>query len=156
MPSLRLSSLRFLLRLPGELEYDYRNFEWPYETINIDYCLEEHCLTFLDYKRSKPLPPKKKYSLLIFTRSALPCRRSVHNHSFTMKLKQKSSTSSIKWTCDHINNFEQIRDTLLNFKTTKELEIITWTGTELQNVCLSQSRACLGKLVYSEIIIVLL
>jgi hypothetical protein len=133
-----LSFLRFLFRFPGELEYDWkehRYLEWPFEADNIDYCLEEHCLSAFDYWRSKPLPPQKKYSLLVFTRSALPYYRSVHNYSFEMKLQQKVSTSSIEWTCDHIENFEQILDTLAKYKTTKALKINTWIGTNLQNVC---------------------
>ena len=135
MPALHPSSLQFLLRFSGELEYQWkrnRNFEWPFGATNIDYCLEEHRLSFFDYRRSKLLPPKKKYSLLIFTYSALPYHRTVHNHSFTMKLNQESTTSSIKWTCDHINNSAQLLETLSKFENTKKLEISDWGGTELQ------------------------
>ncbi len=137
MPVLRSSSLRFLLRFPGELEYQWhqhRNFEWPFEAINIDYCLEEQRLHCLTYYRSKLLSLPKKYSLLIFTRSPLPYHRNIHNHSFAMKLKQEPSTSSIKWTCDHIKSSEEIFDVLSKFKTTKKLTISRWSGTNLQNV----------------------
>ncbi|CAF3941139.1 unnamed protein product [Rotaria sp. Silwood1] len=136
MPVLRPSSLRFLLRFPGELEYQWhkhRNFEWPFEANNIDYCLEEERLHCLTYYHSKLLSPPKKYSLLIFTCSPLPYHRIIHNHSFAMKLKQESSTSSIKWTCDHIKSSEEIFDVLSNFKTTKKLKIGCWSGTNLQN-----------------------
>jgi len=51
-----------------------------------------------------------------------------------MKLKQKSSTSSIDWSCDHINNSEEIFDTLTKFTATKELNIVGWSGTKRQNV----------------------
>jgi hypothetical protein len=144
MPALHSSSLRFLLRFPGKLKYDWekrRNFEWPFDADNIDYCLEEHQSSYLEYRDSKPLAPVKKYSLLIFTRSALPYRRTVHNHSFTMKLKQEASTSSIKWTCDHIDNSEQLRDTLSKFQKTKKLEVTKFTGTETQNVCFTNERS---------------
>jgi hypothetical protein len=138
MPTLHPSSLRFLFRFPGELEYEWNrhcNFGWPFDINSINYCLEEHRLSCVTYYRSKVLSLPKKYSLLIFTRSPLPYHRIVHNHSFAMKLKQTSSTSSIKWTCDHINNSEEIFDALSKFKMTKELEISNWTGTKLQNVC---------------------
>jgi hypothetical protein len=51
-----------------------------------------------------------------------------------MKLKQEPSTSSIKWTCDHIKSSEEIFDVLSKFKTTKKLTISRWSGTNLQNV----------------------
>jgi hypothetical protein len=133
LPVLRPSSLRF----PGELEYQWHkhcSFEWPFEANNIDYCLEEQRLYCLTYYRSKLLSPLKKYSLLIFTRSPLPYHRIIHNHSFSMKLKQEPSTSSIKWTCDHIKREEEIFDVLSKFKTTKKLTIDRWSGTNLQNV----------------------
>ncbi|CAF3939479.1 unnamed protein product, partial [Rotaria sp. Silwood1] len=56
MPVLHPSSLRFLFRFPGELEYQWhkhRNFEWPFEINNIDYCLEEQRLRYLTYYCSK-------------------------------------------------------------------------------------------------------
>ncbi len=129
--------LRFLLRFPGECESDWekhRHLQWPFDTNNIDYCLEEHRLHDLNYRRCTSLSPKKIFSLLVFTRSPLPYRRTVHNHSFTMRLQQQSPISSIKWTCDFMENFEQIRNTLSKFQTTKKLEINTWGGTVAQNV----------------------
>ena len=138
MPALRPSSLQFLFRFPGELEYEWyrhQNFEWPLQANNIDFALEEESLSPVTYYRSRVLSPTKRYSLLIFTRSPLPYHRTVHNHSFVMKLKQTSSTSSIKWTCDHIRNAEEIFNGLSKFKMTKQLTIANWKGTRLQNVC---------------------
>jgi hypothetical protein len=128
MPALHSSSFQFLFRFPGELEYEWNrhhNFEWPFDDNNIDYCLEEERLSYINYYRSKLLSPPKKYSLLIFTRSSLSYHRTVHNYSFTMQLKQKSSTSSIDWSCDHINNSKEIFDNLIKFKTTKNCALLT-------------------------------
>ncbi|CAF1463484.1 unnamed protein product, partial [Rotaria sordida] len=137
MPALHPSSLQFLLRFPGELEYEWkihRSFEWPFETININYYLEEHCLSAYDYLwRAKVRALEKKYSLLIFTTSPLPYRRIVHNHFFSSKLKQQSQTSSITWTCDQIDNAQQLLDSLAKLKTAKEIVIPRWLGTESQN-----------------------
>ncbi|CAF1115126.1 unnamed protein product [Adineta steineri] len=137
MPALQPSSFKFLLRFPGEFEYEWkrnRNYEWPFETTNIDYCLEEYRLSFFQYWRARLEPPIPKYSLLIFTISALSYRRTVHNHSFAMKLKQTSQASSILWTCNQIDNSQQIFDSLVKLKTTKTLAIIDWKGTRSQNV----------------------
>ncbi|CAF1021171.1 unnamed protein product [Adineta steineri] len=137
MPALQPSSFEFLLRFPGEFEYEWkrnRNYEWPFGTTNIDYCLEEYRLSFLQYWRERLEPPIPKYSLFIFTISALSYRRTVHNHSFAMKLKQTSQASSILWTCNQIDNSQQIFDSLAKLKTTKTLAIIDWKGTRSQNV----------------------
>ncbi|CAF4619939.1 unnamed protein product, partial [Rotaria sp. Silwood2] len=136
MPALQPSSFKFLLRFPGEFEYEWkrnRNYAWPFETINIDYCLEEHRLSYFKYWRARLEPPIPKYSLLISTISTLPYRRTVHNHSFAMKLKQTSQTSSILWTCNQIDNSQQIFDSLTKLKTTKTLDISDWKGTHSQN-----------------------
>jgi hypothetical protein len=138
MPALHPSSLLFLFRFPGELEDEwkrYRSFEWPFETTNIDYSLEEHRLSTMDYRwRAKVKALKKKYSLLIFTISPLPYRRIVHNHSFSTKLKQKSETSSITWTCDHLDNAQQLLHGLEKLKAAKDIKISSWSGTKSQNV----------------------
>ncbi|CAF3079705.1 unnamed protein product [Rotaria socialis] len=133
MPGLHPSSLRFLLRFPGELVYQWeknRSFEWPFENTNIDYCLDEISLPWKVYCHSQLQTPEKKYSLIIFTRSTLNYHRTVHNYSFAMNIKQ---TSSIKWTCNYRDNSQQIFDSLTQFITTKELEIDDWMGTSLQN-----------------------
>ncbi|CAF3854305.1 unnamed protein product [Rotaria sp. Silwood1] len=114
LPALRPSSLRFLLRFPGELESKwnkYRYLQWPLDVVNIDHCLEEHRLSEVAYYRSRTLSLPKKYSLLIFTRSSLPFHRIIHNYSAVMALKQ---TSSIEWTCDYLDNSEQIFEVLSN------------------------------------------
>ncbi|CAF0890764.1 unnamed protein product [Adineta steineri] len=114
LPGLRPSSFRFLLRFPGELESKwntYRYLQWPLDVVNIDHCLEEHRLSTTAYYRSRALSLPKKYSLLIFTRSSLPSHRIIHNYSAAVTLKQ---TSSIKWTCDYIDNSEQVFEVLSN------------------------------------------
>ncbi|CAF3999389.1 unnamed protein product [Rotaria sp. Silwood1] len=134
LPALRPSSLRFLLRFPGELESKwnkYRYLQWPLDVVNIDHCLEEHRLSEVAYYRSRTLSLPKKYSLLIFTRSSLPFHRIIHNYSAVMALKQ---TSSIEWTCDYLDNSEQIFEVLSKFGTIKKLKIGTWFGTKLQNI----------------------
>ncbi|CAF3858132.1 unnamed protein product, partial [Rotaria sordida] len=108
LPALRPSSFRFLLRFPGKLESKwnkYRYLQWPLDVVNIDHCLEEHRLSVVTYYRSRTLSLPKKYSLLIFTRSSLPFHRIIHNYSAAITLKQ---TSSIEWTCDYLDNSEQI------------------------------------------------
>ncbi|CAF1071153.1 unnamed protein product [Adineta steineri] len=63
MPALQPSSFKFLLRFPSEFEYEWkinRNYEWPFETTNIDYCLEEYRLSFLQYWRERLEPPIPK------------------------------------------------------------------------------------------------
>ncbi len=138
LPALRSSSFRFLLRFPGELESQwkkYRYLQWPLDVVNIDHCLEEHRLSAFAYYRSRTLSLPKKYSLLIFTRSSLPFHRIIHNYSAAMTLKQTSSTSSLEWTSDYLDNSEQIFEVLSKFGTIKKLKIDTWSGTKLQNVC---------------------
>jgi hypothetical protein len=111
-----------------------RNFEWPFESTNVDYCLEELRLDYFQYWRARKQAPTKKYSLLIFTVSALPYHRTVHNHSFEMKLKQTSGKSSITWTCNQIDHFQDIFDSVGKLKATKKLKITNWMGTNSQNV----------------------
>ncbi|CAF2123836.1 unnamed protein product [Rotaria magnacalcarata] len=138
MPGLHPSSLRFLLRFPGELVYQWeknRSFEWPFENTNIDYCLDEISLSYGVYWHSQLQTPEKKYSLIIFTRSTLNYHRTVHNYSFAMNIKQ---TSSMKWTCNYLDNSQQIFDSLTQFITAKELEINDWIGTSLQNASAKQ------------------
>ncbi|CAF4198862.1 unnamed protein product [Rotaria sp. Silwood2] len=137
LPALHPSSFRFLLRFPGELESKwnkYRYLQWPLDVVNIDHCREEHRLSVVAYYRSETLSLPKKYSLLIFTRSSLPFHRIIHNYSAAMTLKQTSSTSSIEWTCDYLDNSEQIFEVLSKFGTIKKLKIETWFGTKLQNI----------------------
>lgn len=135
LPALRPSSFRFLLRFPGKLENEWKKsrcLQWPFDTDNIDYCLEERRLSTFAYYRSRTLSLPKKYSLLIFTRSSLPFHRVIHNYSTTMTLKQ---TSSIEWTADYLDNSQQIFDVLSKFGTIKKLKIEKWFGTKFQNVC---------------------
>ena len=138
VPSLRPSSLRFLFRFPGELEYEWnqcQNLQWPLDANNIDYCVEELRLPAVKYDRSKLRSLPKEHYLLIFTRSSLLYHRTVHNHSFSMKLKQQPSTSSIIWGCDHLNSHEELVNSLSKFTTTtRKLTITNWSGTTLENV----------------------
>ncbi|CAF1238388.1 unnamed protein product [Adineta steineri] len=136
LPTLRLSSFRFLLRFPGELEDEWNKYyysQWSLNGVNIDHCLEEQCLCTMKYDYSQTLSIPKKYSLLIFTRSSLPFHRKIHNYSTAMKLKQTPSTSSIEWTCDYFDNSEQVFEVLSKFGTIKKLTFGTWAGTKLQN-----------------------
>jgi len=138
LPALRPSSFRFLLRFPGELENEWNKYhysQWPLDVVNIDHCLEEQRLSAVKYYCSPALSIPKKYSLLIFTRASLPFHRKIHNYSIAMKLKQTPSTSSIEWTCDYLDNSEQIFEVLSKFGTIKKLRFGTWSGTKLQKVC---------------------
>jgi hypothetical protein len=112
-----------------------RNFEWPFEASNVDYCLEELRLECIKYLFAGKKLLTKKYSLLIFTTSALPYHRKIHNHSFMTTLKQKSYTSTISWTCNQVESVQQICDSLAKLKSIKKLNMHTWTGTLLDDVC---------------------
>jgi hypothetical protein len=129
------SSLQFLFRFAGELEYEWkqnRNFQYPFEDDNVDYCLDEHPQYPFYYWQCRSTE-KIFYSLLIFTRSLQITYREVHNHSFST-LKSRSIT----WTCDHIDSSEQILNSLRKFKTTKQLTINSqWMGTKFQSVSIT-------------------
>ena len=129
------SSLQFLFRFPGECKSEWeqnRNFEYPFESNNIDYCLDKHRRYCYHYWKNDS-NEKMFSSLLIFTPALQLTYRKVHNHSFsTLK------STSIEWTCDHIHNSEQIFNSLIKFHTVKNLTINSeWIGTKMQSVSLS-------------------
>ena len=137
-PRLCLSSVQFLFRFPGELVSEWktnRTYDEFFAKNNVDYCLEEEHLKYFLYWRAKTEAPAKKYSLLVFTRSLFGFHRHVHNHLFEMKIRQKPSTSSVRWSCDSMRKPEDLLTALGKFKSTKNLVIDNWFGTDMENVC---------------------
>jgi hypothetical protein len=96
--------------------------------------LEELCLEYIEYWWAGEERLTEKYSLLIFTTSALPYHRKIHNHSFMTTLKQKSYTPTISWTCNQVESAQQIYDSLAKFKSIKKLKMDSWSGTLLDAV----------------------